>query len=382
VFFNFTGHVAEGWWERRAFLRSWWRGNARDRRWTPPLYSGLYDALVRRHAPHLERLAGLPVTLEAMPRPESRGTLAGLGLHAPLDDAIVATTLPLVDRRAQPTTTFLAMMTFANDDETLDRLLQLVWERTAEVGSQRLVGPSPLAPAFVHGALMDSFHVPPPLHTPYNAPYAPEMLEQALEPLTTSRLWHLDLAGYAVAPAPPGITIAPVAPERLAGDLLPILRAALSGPSGGPGAPVLPDAVEMEFALRTWGEAGPLLALLATVEGEPAGWLLAQAETGPLLRRLRGGRPLWARALLQVRGRDRLLAAADAGRLLLGGVAAENQGQGVGRALLAALVAHGRTAGWRTLAIGPVYDGTPAAGFLAAHGAQPRQRYTLFVSAG
>ncbi len=228
LYFNFSSRIAEDYWSRRSFLQSWWRVNARDRRWTPPLYSFLYKSLVRRNEPFLHDFAPLPLTLEAVERQTQRPAMSGLtGLAAPggMGDSIVAHTLLLHDRRQIPATAYLGMLAFANDEETLDMLLQRAWEQGQRAGVRRLVAPAALAPALSAGLLLDNFHLAPPLHTPYNAPYLPELLEGALDPLFRSRLWHMDVTpAAAVAAALPALEIATFDAQRLATDLLPLAR--------------------------------------------------------------------------------------------------------------------------------------------------------------
>jgi hypothetical protein len=79
----------------------------------------------------------------------------------------------------------------ANDEETLERLLDAALGWAGEQGCTQLVGPTGLLPAWQSGALLDHFHVTPPLHTPYNPPYLPDILAGAMTPLYDTALYQL-----------------------------------------------------------------------------------------------------------------------------------------------------------------------------------------------
>ena len=114
------------------------------------------------------------------------------------------------------------MMRVANDTEALDQLLSVAWQQAAIHRALRLVAPAELARSLSAGLLLDHFHLLPPLHTPYNAPYMPELLEGAMEPLRFSRLWHLETSVPAGSEAlPAGLSFGAFDVSRLAGELLP-----------------------------------------------------------------------------------------------------------------------------------------------------------------
>lgn len=379
MYFNFASRSAEDWWGRREFLHAWWRGNARDRRWIPPRYRLLNRAIVHRREPFLNTRLPVPLTVEAVVRQSQSSGYGNIGsVFAPagMGHAIVGQALALTDTGNSPATLFLSLMAFANDAEALESLLQAGWQQGAAQGARRLVAPAELAPSFSAGLLLDNFHLPPPLHTPYNAPYLPELVEVAMEPLRLSRLWFMETTTRPPLPSPPhGLEIAPIDAMRLAGDLLPLLQTAVQGDdaTASPAAAPL-SAAEAEFALRMASDA-PLLGRLALLDGVPVGFVLAQADVGAALRRLRGGRPLWARAALAIRPP----VDAAAGRVLLGGVLPQAQGQGIARHLLDNTLRLAADTGWRVLAIGPVVEESAAAQLLAKVGATQRQRYGLFV---
>ena len=367
-YFNYSTALAEAGWDRHLFFHHWWQAASADRRWSPPLYRFLYRALVRRREPHLQRMAPLALALDAMLRPDSaESSVYPTPVGGSWNERLVAAGLALRDPRREDGAVYLALPVLANDEESLARLLDAVAQRSAARGP--VIAPVGLVPWWGAGVLVSHFNLPPPLHTPYNPPFWPELFEGALEPLASSALHTFALAeAPPPAPLPRGVGVAPFDPMRLAGDLNPLAAAVLASASFLP-----TDALELDFLLRSWG-AAPLTGLLATVEGAPAGFALLQPDHAPLLRRAAGGRRLWGRAWLALR-RAR---PARAGRLLLGGVAPQFEGQGCGRALWDAALAHAARAGWAALHAGPVEQGSPAAEFLAHLGAPPAQQYVTF----
>jgi hypothetical protein len=154
LYFNFTSQIANDWWGRRAFLNTWWRANARDHRWTPPVYSFLESTLVHRRDPLMNTYRPDLMTVEAVTRQSFSTNIGGMVMPTGMGDSIVAQALALHDRRVDPATTFLAMMAFANDEETLDRLLDSTWQSAATHGAQRIVAPAQWAPSFSSGLLL------------------------------------------------------------------------------------------------------------------------------------------------------------------------------------------------------------------------------------
>ena len=379
LYFNFTSQIANDWWGRRAFLNTWWRANARDHRWTPPVYSFLESTLVHRRDPLMNTYRPDLLAVEAVTRQSFSTNIGGMVMPTGMGDSIVAQALALHDRRVDPATTFLAMMAFANDEETLDRLLDSTWQSAATHGAQRIVAPAQWAPSFSSGLLLDHFHVLPPLHTPYNAPFVPELMQGAMEPLQHSLLWYLEVAHAPTASAlPQGVQIESFDVDRLAGDLLPLAQAAAVT------AAVLepPTVDEVRFALRMWTAlaiGAPLAGRLVTVDGAPIAFYVTQADVGAMLRRLRGGRPLWARSLLALRPRFHRHWRSVEGRVLLAACMPHADERSVAQAMIDDLGARARGMGWRTLTIGPLPEGAAIAQVLANAGAIARQRYALFV---
>jgi len=68
-----------------------------------------------------------------------------------------------------------------NDGEALERLvgaaMEKLWRRVASA-----LLPTGLSPHLQRRRLTKLFHVGPPLHTPYNPPYLPELMESVLPP--------------------------------------------------------------------------------------------------------------------------------------------------------------------------------------------------------
>lgn len=361
TYFNFRETKAGGRWQRRTFLKIWWRFYENDRQWVPPYYPALRRALTPPYDAYLQPRDPRPLYLEAIRRP-ARAEQHGQPLTLSAWERPVAAAVSL---QAAGGTVHLALPHFANDKATLRQLL----EEAAGNGGRTLLGPTHLSPYLGAGALDSDWNRRPPQHTPYNPPYFCDLLRSVMEPVTRSRLYHLD-----VPPDPPPAntgpaTLVPLKPTRLADDLLPLLAAACSPwPDFPP-----PDAAEARFLLR-WFAPWPLRGWLAVVDDEPAGFVLLQADRAATLQRAGGGKMLWWRLWLQwaaPRG-------AEAGRLLFGAVLPDRRTRGVGAQLLAAVLATAAQAGWKMLTVGPIPDGAPAAPFLEAHGARPQQTYQLY----
>jgi GNAT superfamily N-acetyltransferase len=265
---------------------------------------------------------------------------------------------------------YLALLQCANDEETLERLISLASEQAWALGCTGLIGPTGLSPHLGSGVLLDHFHRVPPLHTAYNPPYLPELVANALEPGPESHLFSIALDAEISPISPPNDdTLQPLEPARLAGDLLPLLQVACEAAGDFPP----PDASEAEFLLE-WLRVFPLSGWVASIDRNPAGFVLLQPDMGTALRRARGGRnPLW-RSWLAWRGRRR----ARSGRLIFGAVLPERRRQGIGRNLWRAALAMARASGWREITAGPVASDSAGEAFLTAMGAQPRQRYRLY----
>jgi GNAT superfamily N-acetyltransferase len=373
TYFNHSIHIAGSRWERRRSLANWWRIYAGDPYWAPPHYPTLRGALEPTRNSHLARMAPIFIQAEAQSRrqtqtgrdPWSSMTWSGdLGFGRP-----VAMTAALCDPRRGDGAAYLALLRCVNDADSLEflfyKLAEALWAR----GCQRVLGPIGLSPYLKPGTLEDHWNQLPPLHTAYNPPYLPEILHGLMQPLVTSRLYHLEIPPeLPPSPAAPAC-LSPLEPARLSTDLLPLLAMACSPWSELPP----PDAEESAFMLR-WLGRWPLYGYLAQIGGEPVGFVLLGPDVAPLLRRANGGRfPPW-RLWLTWRGRRQL----QAGRLFYAAVIPEWQERGIGRQLLHQSLVTGHRLRWRTLSIGPVPTTTPAAAFLESRGAHPRQTYRLY----
>jgi GNAT superfamily N-acetyltransferase len=216
----------------------------------------------------------------------------------------------------------------------------------------------------------------PPLHTPYNPPYLPDVLQAGMTPVQETRLYSVNATSPSVAPDGPA-RLTPLEPPRLAGDLRPLLVAALD--TGGLFPP--PDEVEAAFVLAWWG-VWPLHGWLAEMEHEgawtPVGFVLLQPDLAAPVAWAKGGRSWLRRPWLSWRSRR----PATVGRLLAGGVLPEWRGQGIGIQLWRQVLAHAMDAGWRELTAGPLDPESAGASFLTARGATAQQRYLLYASEG
>lgn len=368
-YFNYTSQMAEDRWARGTFLRRWWHIYARDPRWVPPFYPQLRHALQPGRTPHLDRQAPLLIHLEALPgrrRSDQGGwTTSGLAMEEGVAAAVF-----LVDPRRQDRTAHLALLRCVNDEESLERLLAAAMEPLWARGCRRILGPMALSPHLHQGLLQDHFHLLPPLHTPYNPPYLPELVEGLMEPVSTARLFEVAVSGPAERPEGPA-RLVPCTAAELATVPLSLWAAATADWGDFPA----PDAPEVAF-LSQWVGIWPVWGWLAVVGEQPVGFVWLQPDLAAQLRRARGGRPLPWRWWLRWRSRRPV----SAGRLLWGGVLPAWRGQGIGTQLWRQALATAWEQGWRTLTVGPLPEPSPGAGFLQKRGASPRQRYALYAT--
>lgn len=375
-YFNHYARAAETRWERRSFVRAWWRIYATDPRWAPPPWSSFSRLLSRLDAPHLARLRPAFIHVEAMAgrrrRPGENGWASSMAL---LEEPVAATVL-LIDPRRRDGIGYLSLLHLANDEESWDRLLGAAMEHLWRHGCDRLVGPTGLSPHWASGVLQDHFHVTPPWLTPYNPPYVPEVVETSWQPAEQNRLYDAAvpdepwLERDTWHPTATSVELSTFGAARLAGDLLPLMVEATSLSGQFPPC----DALEAEFILSQLA-SGPTLGWLAQAGSQPVGFIvLAPDLAGPLLRAKGGRNPLW-RLWLAVRSRRPV----TSGRVLLCAVAPAWRRQGIGRLLWRRALATANAEGWQTLTAGPIPDTTAGAHFLAACGAQPRQRYTVYT---
>lgn len=367
-YFNYSFTDAATYWERATFARHWWRIYSGDPRWVPPYYPDLWRELDLTRNNHLARMKPVLWYGEAMYRRRSRPGGQAWGAE-PMFEQPVTAAVALYDSRRRDKTAYLALLHAVNDPEPLEHLLDRLTESLRPLGCRRLVGPTGLSPHLETGLLRDGWDRLPPLFTPYDPPYLPEIVAIHLEPLAQARLYHL-----AVPPEPPSVPAQPVKlvalePARLADDLLALLATACPDWAGFP----LPDDPEAAFMLR-WLGRWPLYGWLALVKSLPVGFVLLQPDLAGRLKRAGGGRsPLWRPWLLWASRRP-----AREGRLLYGGVLPDWREQGIGRQLLRQALLTGHSLGWQRLSCGPLPDNSTGSKFLQRHGGAPGQRYTLY----
>ena len=372
MYFNYTAFWPSNWWERRSFLHAWWRIYSGDRQWAPPAYRAFGRVVANASHPLYVRLEAQPIYLEALPR---RSTTSGFNPHAPVAAAVafeegVAAAILQFDRRRDDDAAYLGLLRCVNDEETLERLLERAFEYAGEQGCSRLIGPTGVIPAWQPGALLTHFNRTPPWHTPYNPPYAGELFATVMEPWLATALYTVETPDkLPAAPTPAVIELLPLA--RLAGDLLPLLAAALDLDGAFPTC----DALEAQALLDWLQSTLPPQAWLATVDGTPAGFVLLQPDLAPLLQRSGGGRRWLGRGYLALRKGQRTAA----GRLLLGAVAPAWRGRGIGLQLWRHALDQARLAGWQTLTCGPVTAASEAAAFLQRQGARSQQQYMIYT---
>lgn len=370
-YFNYRFDLAEGKWQRRDFAGRWWRIYANDPRWAPPLWRDLLSTLNPSRTPHLARMDPLLLYGEALPRrsqPRSphRNDLSIVS-GALFEESVVAGLL-LRDPRRRDGSAYAALLHVANDVETLSRFLSKAQEILQPLGVRQLILPTGLSPHLATGVLQDHFHRWPPLHSPYNPPYLPEMMMEICRPLGRALLYEVEVSNV-VNDEPKGpATLHPFDPARLAGDLLPLFQQTMPTWADFP----LPDQWEAEFLLN-WMGRWPLTGWLAEVDGEAVGFVLLQPDLATLLRQGGGGRSPWGRVWLAWRSRRPV----KDGRLLFGGVAPSFRRQGIGRQLWQRALRHSTQSRWERLSIGPIPSTALANNFLEAQGVGPQRTYLL-----
>ena len=367
-YYNYYTRLAESWWERRDFVRGWLRLHGSDRRWVAPYFPKLMAALTPGRTPYIARQNPALIWIEALQgKANTDGQWSSTRYNSVFMEEAVATAALLADPRRRDNTASLAMLNVANDVESLERLLSVALEQGFGRGRSRLVGPVELSPHLGYGALLDHFDKTPPLYTPYNSPYLPEILDAVFERVATARLYYAPVRPQAERIGGPA-SLRPIVPEDDT-SILSSLLAALDGSVDFP----RPDAVEAAFLLNWW-QAVPRMGWIAEMQGEPVGFVLLQPDLAVALRRAKGGRPLHWRLWWQWR---RTRPARD-GRIVAGGVLPNWRRQGIGTQLWASALNSAHLHGWRTLSIGPVADDSAGASFLLTHKTEPLQHYALY----
>ena len=369
-YFNYSTLWPADWWGRRSFARAWWSIYAGDPRWVPPDHATWQRLTTRSASPLWHGERAQLIYLEALPRRTGAGS-PGLGqpllAGAVFEEAVAAVLLHFSPEHGDGTA-YLGLLRCVNDEETLERLLGAAMETAAGYGCVRLVGPVGPIPAWESGALSSHFHTTPPLHTPYNPPYLPDLLASTMTPLLETTLYHLPVRKPEDTAASPA-QLEPLTVAQIDSSLAPLVTAALAPHTDAPDL----SGREVDI-LRQWIGAWPSAGWLAKVDGKTVGIMLAQPDHATLERRTRGGRRLlWRWYAAWARRRP-----AAGGRLLLGAVDPAWRHRGIGQQLLTQVLRHAHAAGWQALACGPYRPGSDGARLVERFGAQPAQRYTLY----
>lgn len=361
-YYNFRLHTAVSYWDRRLFLSYCRRIYGDDGRWTPPNMRTVLAALDPENNPHLARLNANLFYFDGLRRRKGRSDNPAV-FESPLVTAVLQQ-----DPRRHDRTAYLSYLHCANSTEAFLDFQDKLVEELSNLGLQRLIGSTGLSPHIGSGVLQNQWHLPQPHHAPYNPPYLPEILARRMRPIAQSQLFHFAVPAERPSASQTSLAkIRPLHPHDLATTLLPVLAAACQNPVGF--AP--PDALEVRF-WQQWLGVG-LHGSVAWVEETPVGFVLLLPDLAERLRRTKGGRGLWWLGLAAVQKRP-----AKAGRLLLGGVLPAWQGQGIGQQLWQKTIQSAQEAGWQTLTIGPVWDGSTAVPWLQKRGAEPKQKYQLY----
>ena len=131
----------------------------------------------------------MPVWLEALPRASGQETVGSFSGIA--TEKAVAAAVAVIDPRRDDGTAYLAWVHCINDLTSLERLLDAIGEQVAQYGVRKIIGPTGLSPHLGSGLLQDHWNIIPPLHTPYNPPYLPEIAAAALRVRSSGRLFYL-----------------------------------------------------------------------------------------------------------------------------------------------------------------------------------------------
>ncbi len=253
-------------------------------------------------------------------------------------------------------TGYLSFLHTVNDRNTLGVLLESLSEHLRPHGIRTLVGPTHLFAHLGSGVLRSHWHLTPPLYTLYNPPYLNELVQSLMKQVEDLQLYQLSTKVQLEGDSP--ATLAPLEPQRLARDLLPLLQSACA--ANATFSP--PDAAEAEKMLR-WLVVSPLYGWLAEVDDQPVGFVLLQADPNALSKNK------------SFFGRFRK-PQISSGRLLFLGVLPEFRRRGIARHLLSQSLKTAREQGWETLSIGPVPR--KVGEVLEGWGADSRQSYTLY----
>jgi GNAT superfamily N-acetyltransferase len=340
----------------------------------PPYYPGLFSALAPGRSSFVTRRQALPVFSVAVTYATSTG-LEGVEWYTSLQmpgslvtQQAVAAAVGLIDDN-RPETAYLALPHCVNDSGSLERLLFFLAEQLSLTGVRRLVGPTGLSPHLGSGLLQNHWDLLPPLHTAYQPPYFPELFLEWFKPVSSARLFYVDVPAAGDWKLDHPALLKPVQPRRFSRDLLPVFQAGL--PEWNRAG--LPAADEVDFLLN-WIAPFPTYTWLAIMDDLPVGFILLQPDLSERLKQARGGRLLLRRLWLGW-AKTRPV---HQGRLLFGGVLPEWRGRGVGSQLLNLALDKARRLGWDRLVMGPLSEQSDAARLLSKRGGRPQQHYLLY----
>jgi GNAT superfamily N-acetyltransferase len=375
-YYNFRCDLAKSDLERGGFVHTWWRMYARERHWAPPYYPALKEALNPARNPHLKRLSPRLVCLRGVPEGARQKALSG-DLFANLGtgiavETILACALLVFDPRRGDGNAYLALLHCENTPSAMDGLLEFAAEELTPCGARRVIGPVGISPWIESGVLANRWNQTPPVYAVYNPPFLPELMEKLMKPGPLLRMVRLPVPATSERTLPGPATLEVLDSTRLAGDLLPLFATACQEARETPP----PDAFEADFLLK-WLEPWPQWGWLATLGGQPVGFILLQPDVSTLLQRTHGGRTLWQRLDLRLRNPRSL----HSGRVVFAGVAPAYRRQGIASQLWRQAVQFARTQSWETLSAGPFLEDSPATFFCTKLGGILEQEYRLYSHA-
>jgi GNAT superfamily N-acetyltransferase len=203
----------------------------------------------------------------------------------------------------------------------------------------------------------------------YNPPFLPELMEKTMDRGQVQWIYRIPVKSAPETGQSGPARLEKLDTSRLAGDLLSLLGEACRAGGDFPA----PDEVEAKFLLSRIGQ-WPEWGWLARVDGQPAGFVLLQADMSPVLRRTHGGRTIGQRLALKLGKRSRV----HSGRVVFAGVAPVYHRLGIASLLWQQAAEVARRQGWETIRAGPLAEDSPAALFCTKLGGQAEQEYRLY----
>lgn len=374
AYINHHFNIAENSWGLSAFLSSWRRIYNEDPHLAPPYHPNIRQSLDSRKNAHLARLSTLIVHSTALPRRSNSDphqveiNVEGITFEKP-----VAAGILLKDPRRNDRSAHLVEFRCVNDKESLERFLEYLGVQMLSIDCNQLICPVGLSPYIRTGSLESHWNRTPPLYTPYNPPYLPEMLESTMDPICSFRLYLFDLPEELPPAAEKPAILTPLNPGDLSNEVPKLILALgpeisqIYQPSNFPP----PDDLEIDFLMQ-WVKKWPTFGWLAKINDQPVGCVVLQPDMAPRLKQAKGGKsPLW-RVWLEMKKHD----AASQGRVVFGGVHPAWQGHGIGRQLISKTLITAKDQGWRQVSVGPLSQ--QYSEVLVHLGARPLQTYSLY----